>query len=101
MSENKKEQERTQEEFYARLKNELNKVESFPSNFTYKFIVPTDNKKIAEIQSIFDNTNPQFSTKESSKGKYTSITVVVYVLDAAQVVHYYKQVGALEGVIML
>ncbi|MGI9527845.1 MAG: DUF493 family protein [Weeksellaceae bacterium] len=101
MSENKKTSEETQEAFYAKLKKDLNIVEQFPTNFTYKFIVPTDHKKIAEIQAVFDNANPQFQMKESSKGKYTSITAVVYALDADQVIHYYKKVGSIDGVIML
>lgn len=101
MSENNQTNEQTQDEFYAKLKRELNIVEQFPTNFTYKFIVPTDHKKIAEIQSVFDRTNPQYHMKESSKGKYTSITAVIYVLDADQVIHYYKEVGKIEGVMML
>lgn len=93
--------ERTPEEFYESLKKELTKVENFPSNYTYKFIIPSDNKKIAEIQRVFDDARPQFVMKESKKGKYTSITVVVYALDADQVIHYYKEVGTVKDVIML
>lgn|SRR5690554_3606937 len=94
-------QERSPEEFYESLKVELNKVTSFPATYTYKFIVPTDHKRIAEIQRVFDEARPQFQMKESKNGKYTSITVVVYLLDAEQVVYYYKEVGKFEGVIML
>lgn len=93
--------ERTPEEFYENLKIELNKVTNFPATYTYKFIVPTDLKRIAEIQRVFDDARPQFQMKESKNGKYTSITVVVYLIDADQVVHYYKEVGKQEGVIML
>lgn len=90
-----------QENFYKKLKGELNKVEKFPTNFTYKFIIPTEHKKIAEIQQIFDDANPQFQMRESKNGKYTSVTVVIYVIDADQVIHFYKEVGKIEGVIML
>ena len=93
--------ERTPEEFYASLKEELNKVEDFPTTFTYKFIIPTENKKIAEIQRVFDDARPQFQMKESKNGKYTSITVVIYAFDADQVIHFYKEVGKIDGVIML
>ncbi|MDO5655422.1 MAG: DUF493 domain-containing protein [Flavobacteriaceae bacterium] len=93
--------ERTPEEFYASLKNELNKVENFPTNYTYKFIVPTENKKIAQIQGVFDNARPQFSMKESKTGKYTSITVVIFAFDADQVIHFYREVAKVDGVIML
>lgn len=94
-------QKRSPEEFYAKLKEELNKVEDFPTNFTYKFIIPTENKKIALIQSVFDDARPQFQMKESKNGKYTSITVVIFALDADQVIYFYQKVGKIEGVIML
>lgn len=90
-----------QEKFYEKLKVELNNVEDFPTNFTYKFIISTENKKIAEIQQVFDGARPQFQMKESKNGKYTSITVVIYALDADQVIYYYKKVGSIDGVIML
>ncbi|MDO5510958.1 MAG: DUF493 domain-containing protein [Weeksellaceae bacterium] len=90
-----------QDEFYTRLKTELDKVETFPGNFTYKFIIPTENKKIAEIQRIFDDARPQIQMRESKNAKYTSITVVIFVLDADQVIHFYKEVGKVDGVIML
>ena len=98
---NENSSERSPEEFYASLKIELDNVTSFPSNYTYKFIIPTDNKKIAEIQRVFDDTRPQFQMKESKNGKYTSITVVVYALDSDQVIHFYKEVSQVESVIML
>lgn len=89
------------EEFYTNLKGKLDKVEKFPTDFTYKFIIPTSHKTIAKIQKIFDGTRPKIHTKESKNAKYTSITVVIYALDAEQVIHYYKEVGKIEGVIML
>ncbi|QAR30635.1 DUF493 domain-containing protein [Ornithobacterium rhinotracheale] len=101
MSEENKTQEQTTEEFYIKLKDELNKVENFPVEFTYKFILPTDNQKIAELKKVFDDARAQFQNRESKNGKYTSITVVIYAMDADQVIHYYKKVGEIPGVIML
>ncbi|HUH35481.1 MAG TPA: DUF493 domain-containing protein [Moheibacter sp.] len=89
------------EEFYAKFKTSLEETTEFPSEFTYKFILPTSHKKLAEIQQVFDGTNPTFRSNESKNGKYTSITVVIYVLDADQVIYYYKEVAKIEGVIML
>ena len=34
------------EEFYIRLKGELEESTSWPSSYLYKFIVPTDTEKI-------------------------------------------------------
>jgi len=93
--------EEKQEEFYSKFKERLEDTTEFPSNYTFKFIVPTDNKRIAEVQRVFDGARPQFQMKESKTGKYTSVTVVIYVLDADQVIHYYKEAAAIEDVMML
>lgn len=90
-----------QEEFYKKFKERLEDTTEFPSNYTFKFIVPSDNKRIAEVQRLFDGSRPQFQMKESKTGKYTSVTAVVYVLDADQVIHYYKEASAIEDVYML
>lgn len=89
------------EEFYSRLKVKLEEVENFPTEYTYKFIITSSLKKLAEIQQIFDRLNPQYQTKASKNGKYTSITVVIYAIDADQIIHYYKEVSKIEGVMML
>src|SRR5690606_4642862 len=94
-------QSEKQEEFYEKFKERLNDTTDFPSNYTYKFIVPTDNKRIAEVQRVFDGSRPQFQMKESKTGKYTSITVVIYALDADQVIYYYKSASSIEDVMML
>ena len=89
------------EDFYARLKEELLKTTSWPSDYLYKFIVPTDRKKIEEIQSIFDNTGAVIESKQSRKGKYTSISVTVNLDGPDEVIQKYKEVGKVKGVISL
>lgn len=89
------------EEFYAKFKDRLNDTTEFPSNFMFKFIVPTSLAKIAELQKIFDGARPNFQTRESKNGKYTSITVTIYVIDADQVIHYYQEAGKIEDIILL
>lgn len=89
------------EEFYVKFKDRLDDTTEFPSNFTFKFIVPTDHKRLAEVQRIFDGARPQFQMKESKTGKYTSVTVVVYVIDSDQVIHYYQEAANIKDVMML
>ncbi len=95
------EQTPNQEEFYKNFKIRLDETTEFPSNYTFKFIVPTDNKRIAEVQRLFDGARPQFQMKESKNGKYTSVTAVVYVIDSDQVIHYYKSASVIQDVMML
>ncbi len=89
------------EEFYKRFKKQLEESVSFPSDYQYKFIVTTNNKKLAEVQKVFDGMRPVVSSKESKNGKYTSLTIQVYMLDPESVIEKYKQVSKIEGVMML
>ncbi len=89
------------EEFYGRLKEELLKNNRWPSDYLYKFIVPTDKQKIAQINAIFDNTGAVIESKQSRKGKYTSLSVMVHLKDPDEVIEKYKEVGQVKGVISL
>ena len=89
------------EDFYDRLREELLKASEWPSNYLYKFIVPSDPKKIEEITTMFDNTGAVIESKKSRKGKYTSLSITVYLENPDQVIEKYKEVGKVEGVISL
>lgn len=89
------------EEFYKRLKVQLADNTKWPSNYLYKFIVPSDELKIKQIEEIFDNTGAVIESKQSKKGTYTSLSVTVHLKDPDAVIEKYKQVGTVEGVISL
>jgi len=89
------------EEFYKKLKLQLAQTSSWPTNYLYKFIVPTNGKQVAQIHHIFDNTGAVIESKKSKKGKYTSISITVNCKDPDAVIEKYKEVGTLEGVISL
>ena len=89
------------EEFYGRLREELLINTTWPSDYLYKFIVPTDKDKIVQIQQIFDNTGAVIESKKSRKGKYTSLSITVNLKNPDEVIQKYKEVGQVEGVISL
>lgn len=89
------------DEFYGRLKIELLNTHSWPSDYLYKFIVPTDIAKIDRINGIFDNTGAVIESKQSRKGKYTSISITVNMAGPDDVITKYREVGEVEGVISL
>lgn len=89
------------DEFYQRLKGELLKATQWPSNYLYKFIIPTDKEKIEQIGAIFDNTGAVIESKKSRKGKYTSLSITVHLEGPDEVIEKYKEVGKVEGVISL
>ena len=60
------------EEFYVRLKDELDKSNTWPAEYLYKFIVPSENHKIAQIESAFDQMGAVIKTTQSKNGNFTS-----------------------------
>ena len=61
--------EKNQEEFYDKLRSQLYATTSWPSEYLYKFIVISENRKIAEIENIFDNMGAVILTKPSEIGR--------------------------------
>ncbi|MFK5982102.1 MAG: DUF493 family protein [Flavobacteriaceae bacterium] len=88
-------------EFYDKLKQQLAETSTWPALYLYKFIVPSSLEKIAEIEKVFDNTNAVFATRDSSKGKYSSVTIKVTMKSPDEVVEKYMEVSKVEGVISL
>ncbi len=88
-------------EFYDNFRAKLNSVEQFPSIYTFKFIVKAKNNTEDDVKQIFTHDSTKFSEKESSGGKYKSITVETFVNNAEDVIDYYKKVSKIESVIML
>ena len=91
------------DEFYTKLRKRLKKTSDWPSEYLYKFIVPSsDQANLDKLFSIFDNLGAVISTKQSSKGKYTSVSINVTLKSPDIVIEKYKQVGeGIENVISL
>ncbi|MEI7508477.1 MAG: DUF493 family protein [Flavobacterium sp.] len=87
------------EEFYIRLKEELNNTSTWPSEYLYKFIVPTDAKKIEAVENAFDNMGAVIKTQQSKAGKYTSVSINVLMETSDSVVEKYLEVSSIEGII--
>jgi hypothetical protein len=88
-------------EFYEKLKKSLEETTTFPTQYLFKFIIPSDNKKFKEIEDVFNNLGAVINSKPSSGGKYTSISVHVKMNNADEIIAKYQEVGKVEGVISL
>ncbi|HTL82841.1 MAG TPA: DUF493 family protein [Bacteroidia bacterium] len=84
---------------FDELKKKLEK-NSWPQVYMFKFIVPSDNQKIALVQSLFED-DAEISLQPSSAGKYTSITARQVMLDAESVIEVYKKASSIEGIMSL
>lgn len=92
--------EKTQE-FYKRLKEELTNNTLWPSEYLYKFVVPTDTEKINRIENAFDNMGAVITTSQSKTGKYTSVSVNVKMKNPDAVIEKYVELSTIEGIISL
>ena len=81
---------------YEQLREKLNLEKNWPIVYMFKFIVPADNKRIALVESNFSDEATIFQ-KESSGGKYISITVKEVMIDAESVINKYKDMAGIEG----
>lgn len=89
------------EEFYIRLKDELANTSLWPAPYLYKFIVPSENHKIAQVEAAFNNMGAVIQTQQSKKGKYTSISINVDMKDPDAVIAKYQELATIEGIISL
>ncbi|RZJ53011.1 MAG: DUF493 family protein [Flavobacterium sp.] len=89
------------EEFYERLKNELENSTLWPAEYLFKFIVPSSEEKITEIGNAFDQMGAVIDTTQSKTGKYTSVSINVKMASAQAVIDKYVQLSHIEGIISL
>lgn len=89
------------EEFYHRLKEELINSTVWPSEYLFKFIVPTDVDKVLIIETSFDGMGAVIETHQSKTGKYTSVSINVTMKSAQSVIDKYVELTKVEGIISL
>ena len=89
------------EDFYKRLKEELTNSTIWPSEYLFKFIVPTDMDKINTIEDAFNNMGAVIKTHPSKNGKYTSVSVNVTMKSPQSVIDKYQELAVIEGIISL
>ena len=89
------------EDFYVKLKDCLDNTTKFPAKYLYKFIVPAEGEKVAEVEVLFKDRLAKITTKESKTGKYISVSIKVKLASSDEVISYYKKAGSIEGIISL
>ena len=82
-----------QKSFIAALENHYD----FPTEYTFKFIVPKD--KVEDFRSMFERD--KLNSKVSKKGNYLSFTLVKTVENSQKVLDVYTEVASIKGVISL
>ena len=83
------------------LREKLEDGFDWPRVYLFKFIVPSDNKKIAEVESLFNSKEAQISMRTSKKGNYVSVSAKEMMMSADKVIERYKDAAKIEGIISL
>lgn len=81
-------------------KEKILETTTFPSVYMYKFIVPSENRSIALVESLFE-PETDIHTKESGNGKYTSITGMQVVVNVEEIMDVYKKASTIKGILFL
>lgn len=85
---------------YSELKKKLNESGSWPRVYFFKFIVPSDNQKLAQVEALF-GAEANVLLKQSSKGNYVSVSAKELMLNAEGVIERYKRASKIEGLMAL
>lgn len=89
----------TEEELH-KFGERLSQSMTFPSVYMFKFIIASEHRNIALIQSLFD-AGTDIHTLESRQGKYTSITAKLVVMTVTEILDIYRKAAKIEGVMFL
>ena len=82
--------------FYDRLRGQLADSAQWPSNYLFKFILPSDDQKKDALKVIFKNNPVRFSERSSSKKKYVSISIEGVFKSPDEIIEKYQQVAQIE-----
>ena len=89
------------EQFYKKLKKKLKKDTVFPAKYLFKFIVPASEEKIKMVEDIFDFTGAVITKTSSKTGKYVSLSILVVMKKADDIIVKYMEAEKVEGIISL
>jgi len=56
---------------------------------------------VAEVESIFNNLGAVITKKKSKTGKYVSVSILVNLKSANEVIVYYKKAAVIKEIISL
>lgn len=88
-------------DFYKKLKNELIDTTVFPTDYMYKFIIPNKTKLKAQVENIFNFEGVVIKSKTSKSDKFVSLTILVKIESADDIIKKYKEAAQIEGIISL
>jgi hypothetical protein len=87
-------------DIFDKLRAQLDLME-WPNLYLYKFIIPNENEKLAQVTALFDGETAEISYHESGKGNYVSVSVKEVAVSVDQIIEKYQKASEIKGVISL
>lgn len=88
-------------DFYKKLKESLIEQTVFPTKYLYKFIIPSNEEKIKQVENLFNFGGAVINTVKSKAGKYTSVSIHITMKSADAIIEKYKEAEKIDGIISL
>jgi len=85
---------------FSELRKKLKDSGDWPRVYFFKFIVPSDNKKLAQVEALF-GSEANVTLKQSSKGNYVSVSAKELMLNVDGVIDRYEKASKIEGLMAL
>lgn len=89
-----------QKDFFINLERQLNDQHEWPTVYMFKFIIPADNHKLAQVEALFGE-EAVVTTRQSRTNKFISVTAKEMMMSADKVIETYKKATKIEGIISL
>jgi hypothetical protein len=93
--------EAEREEKYKRLEEQLEQHQSWPGVYMFKFIIPADNRKLSQVENLFNSEESEVTIRQSKKGNFISITAKELMLSPAKIIERYRMAEGIEGLMSL
>lgn len=85
---------------FENFKQKLNDAGEWPRVYFFKFIIPSDNEKLAKVEALF-GPEAEVKIKQSNKGNYLSVSAKELMLNAEGVIERYQKADRIEGLMAL
>jgi putative lipoic acid-binding regulatory protein len=89
------------ESFYQRFQKQLLDTSLWPATYVFKFIIPTDGNTQDSLMQLFENEQVTTNVRQSSKGKYTSVSIEGTFAHPDVIIEKYKAAAKIPNIIQL
>lgn len=91
---------KTNQSQFDGLKQKLENQGNWPQVYLFKFIIPSDNQKLAQVEALF-GPEAQVTLNQSRTGKFISVSAKEMMVSPEEVIQRYKRSVSIDGLISL